>query len=98
MKATLEFNLDDPSEELAHKRAINGTKAYIAMFEVGNMVFRPARKHGYCDLVPGDVAERLNKFCDDEHSGQMVREVIQILESRYYRILESYGIDLNDLE
>ena len=46
MKANLQFNLDDSFEKNAHLRALNGTKAYIAIFEIMNDVFRQRIKYG----------------------------------------------------
>ena len=45
MKAILEFNLDDVSDRLAHKRCVNATNAYIALFEV-NEKLRQINKYG----------------------------------------------------
>jgi hypothetical protein len=50
MKATLTFNLDDPQERLAHKRALNGTNAYIAFFTIMNDTFRKRIKYGELDF------------------------------------------------
>lgn len=45
MKATLSFNLDDFTDRSAHKRALNGTNAYLVLFEMQNKVFRDAIKY-----------------------------------------------------
>jgi hypothetical protein len=45
MKAILEFNLDDVSDRLAHKRCVNAANAYIALFEV-NEELRQINKYG----------------------------------------------------
>ena len=50
MKALLSFNLDDPHEKLAHKRAINATNAYIAIMDIMNDVFRKRIKYGELDF------------------------------------------------
>jgi len=50
MKATLTFNLDDPHDSLAHKRAINATNAYLVIFDVLNDVFRKRIKYGELDF------------------------------------------------
>ncbi len=34
MKATLEFNLEDPDDRMAHLRAIKSTDMAIALFEI----------------------------------------------------------------
>jgi len=38
MKAKLEFNLDDWSDRFAHKRCVNATDAYIALFNISNCI------------------------------------------------------------
>lgn len=45
MKATLSFNLDDFTDRSAHKRALNGTNAYLVLFELQNTVFRNVIKY-----------------------------------------------------
>jgi hypothetical protein len=45
MKATLTFNL--PEEQQEFKNAVDGWKAFMALEEIWQNVFRPARKHGY---------------------------------------------------
>lgn len=45
MKATLTFNLDDFNDRLSHKRALNGTNAYLVLFELQNTVFRNVMKY-----------------------------------------------------
>jgi len=34
MKAILEYDLDNPDERLAHKRAVSATDAYIALLRI----------------------------------------------------------------
>jgi hypothetical protein len=55
MKATLTFNL--PDEEREFKDAVNGGNMSIAIFNIQQEIFRPARKHGYSDKI------------DNTHSG-----------------------------
>lgn len=90
MKAILEFNMDDPSDRLEHKRAIAATDAYIALTEIANQVFRPARKHGYSDPVIKTMIER----CGEQESADLIDK----LEDRFYEILKERGINLADLE
>ena len=45
MKGILEFDLEDEFERKAHKRAVLSTEAYIALHEIGQRIFREARKH-----------------------------------------------------
>jgi hypothetical protein len=45
MKAILEFDLNDSFEEKAHVRAINATKAYLALHDMAELL-RNDRKYG----------------------------------------------------
>ncbi len=61
MKANLQFNLDDSFERNAHLRALNGTKAYIAIFEIMNDVFRQRIKYGNLDLDTENLLREMQK-------------------------------------
>ena len=56
MKAVLEFNLPEESEEF--KNATNGWKAFMCIDEIWNKVFRPAYKHGYSHAKLQNLSER----------------------------------------
>lgn len=56
MKATLSFNL--PEEQDDFDIACKATKMSIALFEIRQQVFRPARKHGYADKELQDLIEK----------------------------------------
>lgn len=86
-KAKLEFDLDDFDDKAEHKRMLNATNAYIALNEVANQIFRPARKHGYSDT------EISNLMKENPKSEELVGE----LESKFHSILEACNIDLDDL-
>jgi hypothetical protein len=96
MKGILEFNLEDSYERLAHKRAVNATAAYLALWDIGQEVFRPARKHGY--LEEPRLNELLRTNQEDNEVSLAVSEAITILEKRFYGILEKRGINLDDVE
>ncbi len=38
MKATIEFDLDDPSDRMSHMRCIKATDAYIVLFDISNKI------------------------------------------------------------
>jgi hypothetical protein len=96
MKGILQFDLDCVNDKLAHTRAVNATSAYLALWDVGQEVFRPARKHGYLDLPELNALLRPND--EDTETSKAVREAISMLEKRFYEILEHRGINLDDLE
>jgi len=91
MKAVLEFNLDEPEDQQAHKRAVKATDAYLALWATGQEIFRPHRKHGYDD-------SRINAYLGDGEGkeAEAVFEVISLLEERFYEILTKYGINLDE--
>ncbi len=77
MKGILEFNLPEEQEEfdLANKAsALRNT-----LTDVGNLVFRPARKHGYPDQEIQRLVEELDKMSDGKAT-----ELISLLEAKFY--------------
>lgn len=87
----LTYNLSDYQGRLAHKRAVNSTNAYIALYEISQRIFRPARKHGYKDTTTNELLENLEA---DEDGNTIVDK----LESMFWEILEDSGINMGDLE
>jgi len=55
MKATLSFNLDQPEEKLALKRALNATNAYIVFHELTYKTFRNILKYDSDSLSPETI-------------------------------------------
>lgn len=88
MKALIKFNLDDPMDAMAHRRAISATNAYLVLLAVREELFRPARKHGYLD------DQELNKLIESEE----VTTAIGRLESKFFDIMERYSVSLDDLD
>lgn len=82
-KAALWFNL--PEEQSEFCDAQKGTSLKCAIEEIGNRVFRPARKHGYDD-------ETIQALIDKNPDAA---ELVELLEKRFYDILKEYGC-LND--
>jgi hypothetical protein len=72
MRAQLSFNLDDISDRLAHRRALNGTSAYVALFTIFNDVFRKRLKHGNLDFDSENLVTEIQQ------------EMVEILE--HYQI------------
>lgn len=56
MKATLTFTLPEEQEEF--KSATNGWKAFSAIEDIWQHVFRPANKHGYSHHKLQNLSER----------------------------------------
>lgn len=81
MKAKLEFDLNDPYDKSEHRRCVNSTNAYLALREISDKVFRPARKHGYGIVELDNVDE----------------DIIGKLEEIFIDILTEYDINFNDI-
>ena len=90
MKATLEFNL--PEDRMEHLRAIKADDCFFALSEMANELYRPARKHGYSDPDLG----KLNKYLESDKR-EMVIDIIELLEVKFFNILNDYGISLEDI-
>ena len=82
MIATLKFDLSKPEEQEEFARATKATQAYLALFDIANDIFRPARKHGYAEIDLTNLSEKTIK-------------IIAILETKFYEILEDRGIHLD---
>lgn len=100
----LRFDLNDPDDRNEHKRMLNATAAYITLHEIGEQIFRPARKHGYDDRE----LEKLIAACpcvkedgsisneDDIDAYNAGAEIVSKLEATFYEILKDNGINLDD--
>lgn len=83
MKAKLEFDLTDSDQVTAFRRAVKAGDAFCALWDIGQEIFRPARKHGYDDRRLLDW-DKMNPV-----------ELVSILEARFYEILAERDIDLS---
>jgi hypothetical protein len=81
MKGILEFNLPEEREEF--ETAVKAGKYSAAIDEIGNEVFRPARKHGYGTK---EIQDLIDKNPED------ATELISLLEDKFYEILRSYEV------
>lgn len=96
---TLTFDLDNDDDRKEFARTNNATKAYIALNEIANEIFRPARKHGYPDsALQQMINNTMSSFASDGEEFNPCLETISKLEDMFYAILENRGINLEDLE
>lgn len=88
--ATLKYKL--PDEEYEFYCATQGANALLALWDIQQQLFRPARKHGYSD-------PKLHKLIEEapEGQGSTICEAICILEEKFCEILNGYNIDLNKI-
>lgn len=82
-KAILEFHL--PEEENEFQAAIQGQDCRMALWDIAQEIFRPARKHGYSD-------QRIQELID---KNEKAVELIGLLETRFYVMLEERGINIH---
>ena len=80
-RAYLSFNLPEDKEDFeTASKAINYK---LALFEIQQEIFRPARKHGYSD-------EHLHNLVEKNKDAV---EIIGILEQKFYQILNENGAE-----
>jgi len=97
MKGKLEFDLDDPSDRLAHKRASNATNAYIAFHEIDNML-REYVKYNK-NINPGDKIALYDGYHEiTEKESIILNEFAQIIRSKICSITTENDINMDDLE
>lgn len=84
MKTYLSFNDNSEDDREKLKDMMQATQMKIALHEIGQEVFRPARKHGYADN------SELNNLMEKEG----VVEAIGLLEERFYQILSEREVSL----
>jgi hypothetical protein len=97
MKAKIEFDLDDPSDKLAHKRCTNATEAYIALHQIENELrsivkYQKLIAPGTKIALPDDYHEVTEKESD------LLYEVVWSIRNQVSNIIQDLGINLDDLE
>lgn len=97
MKAKLEFDLEDCSDKLAHRRSVNATNAYLALYEIDNLL-REMTKYGK-NISPGDkIALPKDYHVITEKQSQILHVVIDEIRGSISSILETNNINMDDLE
>ena len=97
MKAKIEFDLDDPSDRLAHLRCTKATDAYIALHEIDNELRAMVKyeKNISAGTKVG-LPEGWHEITPKE--SDLLHEVIWHLRREVGGIMERLGINLDDLE
>ena len=97
MKAILEFDLEEHSDRLAHKRSVNATNAYIAMHDFSNLLRQYVKYN--ISISPGTkVALPEGYHILSEKESEILSAIIEQIAGEYHEILESSGVRLEDLE
>jgi hypothetical protein len=98
MRATLSFNLPEEQEEFDF--ATNGSMYHLALWEISQEIFRPARKHGYSETSIQGLVSYLDSLAQSaaEKEGlseyQDATELVSLLEQKFYDILREKGINI----
>ena len=98
MKATLTFNLPEEQEEF--DTAIKAADYKIALWDIAQEIFRPARKHGY----PNEAVQKVLDKADEaivvtdvggvKYETGAGSELVSMLEQKFYEILRERNIEL----
>ena len=97
-KATLTFDMDDHDSMQSFKRSVKSLDAFIALHDIAMEVFRPARKHGYSDPNIQKALDNCGEEVDENgfSSYGHGEELISLLETKFYDILNERGINLDE--
>lgn len=91
-KASLHFNLPEEREEF--ETAVKAGDYKLALWEISQEIFRPARKHGYADQKIQKLLLDIDHNADISSEYGKGTELISLLEERFYEILRERGIEL----
>ena len=90
MKAKLEFDLDnyDSDDRDNFKKCVRANDMVIALNDIWNQCFRPARKHGYDAQI-----EKLIDACGKDKKGYSnAYELLYALGEIYHEILSEHDL------
>jgi hypothetical protein len=101
VKGILEFNLQEERDEF--ETAVMAPNMRSALFDVQQMVFRPARKHGYSRADIQELVEKLDELVsqhasivdwprDEYQYFKNATYLIGQLEGLFHQIMEENGV------
>lgn len=82
-KLTFVFNDEDLADKTKLNQILKASEAHDCLHEIGQQLFREARKHGYQDTAIRQAYE----------SGD-VEKTIELLENKFYLLLAEYKLEL----
>lgn len=88
-KAILEFNLPEEQEEF--DTAVKAIDYKLALWDIAQDIFRPARKHGYPEERIQKLLLKIDEGTLEDGQGT---ELVALLEEKFYEILREKGIEL----
>jgi hypothetical protein len=84
---TVSIRVKDPEDEKTARRLANADGAYMALYEMQEQLFRPARKHGY-------RSEKLQQMLTDFPPAA---DLVEALEALFSEILYDHAVHLEDV-
>ena len=97
MKGILEFDLDDYSDKLSHKRATSSTDVYLSLHDIDDML------RGYTKYEKGILSGDKIALPEGEHvitetESLLLYKLAETIRLKVGEIIESRGINMDDLE
>jgi hypothetical protein len=97
MKAKLEFDLDDHSDRLAHKRCVSATDVYIALHRIDSDL-REIYKYDK-GIAPGDKIALEDGWHElTEKESEILHAIVSNIRNSMGIIIDDAGVNLDDLE
>lgn len=102
-KITMTWDLSEPGDEKDFLQAFHGGDCALALWEIQQEVFRPARKHGYSNDTVATLIRRLNEAVDTHYASlspeerPSVEDLIGQLEQLFLWVIEKQGVNLSNL-
>lgn len=102
-RVRLEFEIEGGEDEQHVRRCMNVGAVYGAIHEIGQEVFRPARKHGYPDQDIENLVNKLDDLANDDagipkdasNHAPGATDLIAKLEEKFYAILREHEVELD---
>lgn len=91
MKGTLTFNLTDNDERDQFELAAKAQDLHLALWDIRQQIFRPARKHGYEDREIQAYFEP-DSPKGNEPSHATAHDLVEAFEKMFNEILNKYSI------
>lgn len=90
---TIKLDLSKEEDRYEYEHIRKATNYASALEDVGNYIFRPARKHGYSEQEIQDLVTKLDTLAGDAEPG--ATELIRLLELLFYEILSEHEANPN---
>lgn len=99
---------ETPDDIRKLRRMLGVDALYGALWDIGQEIFRPVRKHGFQDDALRQALEAADKTEVDSEvrsteTGEAYKlgagtQLVSLLEKRFFEILDDHGIDMDEYE